>query len=119
MPVHFTDEEFDAAVEWAIGTIPQQFLDQLDNVFFAVEDEPPAGQHPDTLGLYEGVALTKRANYGACDELPDCISIFKGPHERLSDDRDTAMREIRRTVVHEVGHHFGMNEEQIAAMGYR
>ena len=113
----FTDDEFDALVEAAIDSIPSRFLDELDNVIFAVEDEPDDGQ---TLGWYDGVSLLDRGNgYGAVSDYPDCITVFKGPHERLSDDRDVVAEEVRKTVVHEVGHYFGMTEEQIEAMGYR
>ncbi len=115
--VSFTDEEFDALVEAAIDSIPEKFLDELDNVIFAVEDEPDDGE---TLGWYDGVSLLDRGgSYGAVSDYPDCITIFKGPHERLSDDRDVIAEEIRKTVVHEVGHYFGMTEEQVGAMGYR
>lgn len=115
--VSFTDEEFDALVEAAIDSIPEKFLDELDNVIFAVEDEPDDGE---TLGWYDGVSLLDRGgSYGAVSDYPDCITIFKGPHERLSDDRDVIAEEIRKTVVHEVGHYFGMTEEQVEAMGYR
>ena len=113
----FTDDEFDALVEAAIDSIPSRFLDELDNVIFAVEDEPDDGQ---TLGWYDGVSLLDRgSSYGAVSDYPDCITVFKGPHERLSDDRDVVAEEVRKTVVHEVGHYFGMTEEQIEAMGYR
>ncbi len=115
--VSFTDEEFDALVEAAIDSIPEKFLDELDNVIFAVEGEPDDGE---TLGWYDGVSLLDRGgSYGAVSDYPDCITIFKGPHERLSDDRDVIAEEIRKTVVHEVGHYFGMTEEQVEAMGYR
>ena len=115
--VSFTDDEFDALVEAAIDSIPSRFLDELDNVIFAVEDEPDDGQ---TLGWYDGVSLLDRgSSYGAVSDYPDCITVFKGPHERLSDDRDVVAEEVRKTVVHEVGHYFGMTEEQIEAMGYR
>ena len=114
--VRFTDDEFDALVEDAIDSIPERFLAELDNVVFAVEDEPDDGE---TLGCYEGVSLLERGgSYGALDDYPDCITVFKGPHERLSDDPAVVAEEVRKTVVHEVGHYFGMTEEQIEAMGY-
>ena len=119
----FTDEEFDALVEEAIDSIPQRFLDELDNVVFAVEDEPDPAVYgegcEDILGNYDGVSLLERGSgYGALDDYPDCITVFKGPHERLSDDPAVVAEEVRKTVVHEVGHYFGMTEEQIEAMGY-
>ena len=104
-------------MEAAIDSIPERFLDELDNVIFAVEDEPDDGE---TLGWYDGVSLLDRGgSYGAVSDYPDCITVFKGPHERLSDDRDVIAEEVRKTVVHEVGHYFGMTEEQVEAMGYR
>lgn len=119
--VHLTQEEFEQAVADAIDSLPDRFLDELDNVVFLAEDEPTPEQSPDgeLLGLYDGIALTQRGSgYGAGDDWPDTITIFKGPHERLSDDRAVVLEEIRRTVVHEVGHYFGMDEEQIDQMGY-
>lgn len=117
---HFDDDEFDELVADAIDSIPEEFLNDLENVVFMVEDEPPEGEAPDLLGLYDGIALTERAGtYGAVDDYPDTITVFKGPHERLEGDRAHIVEEIRRTVVHEVGHYFGMSEEQIEAMGYR
>lgn len=121
--VSFTDDEFDQIVEWAIDQIPERFLSELDNVIFAVEDEPSQEEidagYGDMLGVYDGIPLTQRAgSYGAVDDYPDCITIFKGPHERLEGTRDEIIEEVRKTVVHEVGHYFGMTEEQIDAMGY-
>ena len=121
--VKFTDDEFDEIVEWAIDQIPERFIADLDNVIFAIEDEPSeeeqAAGYGDMLGVYDGLPLTDRINYGGVDDYPDCITIFKGPHERLSDDRDEVIEEVRKTVIHEVGHFFGMDEEQIEAMGYQ
>ena len=114
----FSDGEFEEAVELAIDSIPARFLDELENVVFMVEDEPPEDD-PDTLGFYDGVNLYDRSSgYGAIDEIPDTITIFKGPHERLPGGRAEIIEEIRKTVVHEVGHYFGMDEEQIEDMGY-
>lgn len=122
--VRFTDEEFDGIVEWAIAQIPERFLNELDNVMFAVEDEPSEEEREagfgDMLGIYDGIPLTERAgSYGAVDDWPDCITIFKGPHERLEGTREDIIEEVRKTVVHEVGHYFGMSEEQIEQMGYQ
>ena len=114
----FSDEEFEEIVEAAIDSIPARFIDELDNLMFVVEDEPD-GDDPDILGLYDGVNLYERGEgYGGIDDMPDTIIIFKGPHERLSGTRDEIAEEVRRTVVHEVGHYFGMDEEQIERMGY-
>ncbi len=123
-----TDEEFEAAVADAIDSIPESLAAELENIVFFVEDEPTPEQlgsdglyaeSGDLLGLYEGVSLLDRAEgYGMPGDLPDAITIFKGPHERLEGDREEILEEVRRTVVHEVGHYFGMDEERIARMGY-
>lgn len=125
-----TDEEFEEAVQQAIDSVPEEFLDGLENVVFLVEDEPSEElladevdglftEQGDLLGVYEGLSLLERADgYGFPGDYPDSITIFKGPHERLDDSRDVVLEEVRRTVVHEIGHYFGMDERQIDDMGY-
>lgn len=136
-----TDEEFEGAVQDAIDSIPDEFLDELENVVFLVEDEPSEEQlaafddeeeiddgmeldglfteEGDLLGLYDGVSLLERADgYGYGGDYPDTITIFKGPHERLEGGREEILEEVRRTVIHEVAHYFGMDEEQVDDMGY-
>lgn len=125
------DDEFKSAVRDALDSIPARFLDALDNVGIAVQDEPDQDQLDcsdqgtsddetgELLGLYEGVALTERdGGYGEFGDLPDVITVFKGPHERSFDSREQVVEEVRRTVVHEIGHYFGLDEDQLAAMGY-
>ena len=126
--VKLTDEEFESAVQGAIDSIPEEFLDELENVAILLGDEPEDAdfegdgyytEEGDLLGLYDGIALTLRGDYyGAGDDYPDTITIFKGPHERLSDDRAEVLEEIRKTVVHEIAHYFGMDEDQVDDMGY-
>ena len=125
--VHLTDEEFEAAVQEAIDSLPDEFLDELENVTFMVADEPEEedlegdglyAENGDLLGLYDGVSLLERADGYGFNDYPDTITIFKGPHERLSDDRAVVLEEIRVTVVHEVAHYFGMDEDQVDDMGY-
>ena len=126
--VELTQEEFEEAVQEAIDSIPDEFLDDLENVAILLADEPEDEdfegdgyytEEGDLLGLYDGIALTDRGDwYGAGDDYPDTITIFKGPHERLSDDRAEVLEEIRKTVVHEIAHYFGMDEDQVDEMGY-
>ena len=93
----------------------------MKNLSIVVEDEPSRGllhemgiAPPDTLlGLYQGTPLTERA-WGHGNALPDRILIFQGPHERQADDEDDLVVAIAETLIHEVGHYFGMSEEQIA-----
>lgn len=129
-----TDERFEAMVEDAIDSIPDRFFDELENVIFAVEDEPSeeqlAGadeensvcQGDELLGLYDGTPMTERDSFYGTGELPDVITIFKGPHERCFGDgpdaEATIAEEVRRTVIHEVGHYFGNDDETLEAMGY-
>ena len=135
-----TDEEFEGAVQDALDSIPDEFLEELENVVFLVEDEPSDEQiaafdeddyddgmeldglfteDGDLLGLYDGVSLYERGDdYGACGDYPDTITIFKVPHERLEGGREEILEEVRRTVIHEVAHYFGMDEEQVDDMGY-
>ena len=136
-----TDEEFENAVQDAIDSIPDEFLDELENVVFLVDDEPSDEQlaafddeeelddgleldglfseEGDLLGLYDGVSLMERGDgYGIPGDYPDTITIFKGPHERLEGGREEILEEVRRTVIHEVAHYFGMDEEQVDEMGY-
>ena len=69
------------------------------------------------LGLFDGLSIVERAN-GYDDDIPDVITIFKGPHERCFDSREEIVEEIGKTIIHELGHYFGLSEDQLAAMGY-
>lgn len=171
-----TDEEFVQAIENALESIPERFLDDLENVQIVAEDESdPAragytgadglselqnesddGRGDDgdwlddscdyddecgyddseyggrddlyavrsesgseVLGLYSGIPLTERGgSYGMPGTQPDTITIYKRPHERCFSTREDVVEQIRKTVVHEVGHYFGMDEAQVRAMGY-
>lgn len=127
-----TDNEFESAVEEALENIPERFLDALENVAVIVEDEPndyhlDALDDPDCLGaslngnellgLYDGVSLPDRAD-GYDGDVPDIITVFKGPHERSFDSRAEVVEEIEKTVVHEIGHYFGIDDARLREMGY-
>jgi predicted Zn-dependent protease with MMP-like domain len=101
--------EFDKLVEQAIRAIPARFRRRLDNVAFVVEQEPP---RPNLLGLYQGRPLTRRSVYDSFT-MPDRITIFQGPHERLARDRPHLEQLLRDTVWHEVAHYFGMDEPRV------
>ena len=106
-----TSEDFEQSVQDALDVLPADLRGRMSNVVVLVADEPPPGQR--LLGLYEGVPLTRRAsNYGGV--LPDKITIYRGPLERLyGHDRERLEREIRRVVLHEVAHHFGISDERL------
>ena len=117
---------FEAVVASALGSIPRDFRDAMKNIAIVVEDEPSpallremAIQPPDTLfGLYQGTPLTERRwDYG--NVLPDRILLFQGPHEREARDEQDLVASIGETLIHEIGHHFGMSEEQIEAIEER
>lgn len=125
--IRLTDEEFEAAVMDAIDSIPEEFLDELENVAIVVADEPEDEdflgdgyytENGDLLGLYDGLSLTERGSSYGMGDYPDTITIFKGPHERLDGSRDYVLEEVRKTVVHEIAHYFGMDEDQVDEMGY-
>ena len=106
--------DFDEAVADALDSLPSDLGDSMSNVEVVVEDEPPAGMP--LLGLYQGVPLTRRSSFYA-GALPDKITIFRVPLERLyGADPERLRREIRRVVLHEVAHHFGISDERLVEL---
>jgi len=114
--VVISDADFDEAVSEALDQVPAQFLDLLDNVVVLVEDEPD-GPDKDLLGLYEGIPLSERdSTYGAV--LPDRIFIYREPLKRICDDMDELIEEIGVTVVHEIAHFFGIEDDHLDELGW-
>jgi predicted Zn-dependent protease with MMP-like domain len=109
-------EEFDQVVGEALDGVPQQLTRLMDNVALFVEDEPPP-QHPDLLGWYEGTPLTERGSFYA-GVLPDRIVVFRLPLLRMCRSRDQLVDEVRITVVHEIAHHFGIDDKRLHELGY-
>ncbi|MDQ2909461.1 MAG: metallopeptidase family protein [Actinomycetota bacterium] len=103
--------DFERAVETAIESLPDDLRATMSNLEVVVEDEPPAGRP--LLGLYEGVPLTRRSSwYGAVP--PDKISIYRGPLERhYGHDPAALERQVRRVVLHEIAHHFGISDQRL------
>ena len=126
-PVHLSDEEFEAAVGDALDAIPGELADQMDNVVVLVRDEPvpellteadyDEDGLPTLLGLYDGVPLTERDDAWSV-VLPDRILIFKGPLERWCANREELTAEIGVTVIHEVAHHFGIDDDRLHELGW-
>jgi predicted Zn-dependent protease with MMP-like domain len=110
-------EEFEDAVRDALDEIPAELADQMDNVVVLVEDDPPA-EDPELLGLYEGVPLTERGEFWAAGALPDRITIYRRPTLALCDSRDEVVDEVAVTVVHEIAHHFGIDDERLHELGW-
>jgi predicted Zn-dependent protease with MMP-like domain len=109
------DVDFEREVEEALASLPRELGDEISNVAIVVEAEPPRGQP--LLGLYQGIPLTRRGS-GYAGVLPDKITIYRGPLERLyGADRESLRRQIRRVVLHEVAHHFGISDERLVELG--
>ena len=102
---------FEELVDEALAELPADLRAAMSNVTVVVEDEPPDGAP--LLGLYQGIPLTERRwDYG--NTLPDRILLFKGPLERSSSDEEDLVVAIGETLIHEIGHYFGLSEEEIA-----
>ena len=108
--VRLSRRRFERLVGKALASLPEEFRSKLENVAVLIEDEPPEDM-PDTLGLYEGVPLTERSLGGIT--LPDRITLFKRPIERACRTEEEIEAEVRLTVLHEVGHFFGLEEAQM------
>jgi len=112
-------EEFEEIVKEGIEAIPKKFLEKLNNVDICIEEEPTSEQLKKLrtkkgfliFGLYEGIPQIKRRGYGQV--LPDKITIFKKPIERIAKSKEEIKRAVRNTVWHEIAHHFGMDEREV------
>ena len=105
---------FEDHVRAALDELPPDLASALENVAVVVEDEHP--DDPDLFGLYHGVPLPERGDMSG--QLPDKISIYRIPLEESFPDPDELREEIRITVLHELAHYFGLDEERIAELGY-
>lgn len=115
MPVEMSRSRFEELVSDALDAVPPEFARAMDNVVVLVEEEND--ESPDILGLYHGVALTQRSSdYGGV--LPDRISIYRGPILRLCDTEEQVVEEVLITVVHEIAHHFGIDDERLHELGW-
>jgi predicted Zn-dependent protease with MMP-like domain len=119
--VRISPEEFTDLVERALDDLPEEFAELLDNVVVTVEDEPSdedlrsVGLDPEVgdelFGLYQGVPHPERDSFYSA--LPDRVVLFRGPLVRACTDRRELLREVRDTVIHELGHHFGLDEDDM------
>ena len=121
-----TRDEFERLVREAVRLIPRRFRDEMKNLALVVEDEPSRGllremeiEPPDSLyGLYQGTPLTERT-WGYGNTLPDRITLFQRPIEEDCEDDEEVRAVIGETLIHEVGHYFGLSEEEIEAIEER
>lgn len=111
----FTREDFESVVELALEELPDAIAARLDNVVVVVEERDPHGEG--LLGFYHGIPLLDRGmNYAGV--LPDRISIFMDAHLALGLDREGTSEEIRRTVLHEIAHHLGIDDHRLRELGW-
>jgi predicted Zn-dependent protease with MMP-like domain len=115
--VRMTRAEFEEAVVDALDQIPEELAVLMDNVVVLVEDDSPTGES-ELLGLYEGVALTDRGNSWGHGELPDRIFIYRNPTLAMCRTTKEVRDEVAVTVVHEIAHHFGIDDEKLHALGW-
>lgn len=111
--VELTRREFEELVADALDTIPEHLARLMDNVVITVEEESPEG----LLGVYEGVPLTERGDtyFGV---LPDVIHIYQRNICAISETREQVVEEVRVTVVHEIAHHFGIDDDRLTDLGW-
>ncbi|MDN4491869.1 metallopeptidase family protein [Demequina sp. SYSU T00068] len=114
--VQMSLEDFESAVDDALDSIPDRLLDMVDNCVILVEEEPE-GDDPELLGLYDGIALTDRGDMWGGD-LPDRILIYRGPLQRMCESEEELREEIAITVVHEIAHHFGIDDDRLHELGW-
>jgi len=109
-------DTFEQLVIDELDALPDDMIDGLDNVVFVTEDRPEDGSL-DLLGLYDGVALTERGQYGF-GELPDRIILYREPLLTICETLDELKDEIHVTLVHEIAHFYGINDEQLHELGW-
>jgi predicted Zn-dependent protease with MMP-like domain len=121
-----THDEFERVVAEALDSLPKRFAERMNNIVVAVEDEPneddlasidddeddDGEEGGELLGIFRGVALTERS-YDDAPLLPDEIAVFRGPINRIARSRAEAVREVRETVIHELGHYFGLDHDEM------
>ncbi|MET9344913.1 metallopeptidase family protein [Nonomuraea sp. NPDC003804] len=112
--IEVSREKFEELVAEALDTIPPDLTRVMDNVVVVVVDDPP---EPDLLGLYTGVPLTQRGDWYSA-VLPDRIEIYRNPICEMCDSEAQVVKEVQITVVHEIAHHFGIDDERLHQLGW-
>ncbi len=110
-------ERFEELVADALDEVPAELLAMMDNVVVLVEEQPPPGEEPGLLGLYEGIALTER-DWAYAGVLPDRITLYRLPICSICDTEEEVVDEVAVTVVHEIAHHFGLAEARLHELGW-
>lgn len=116
MPIQLDADAFEQLVTDELDELPDEMIDGLDNVVFVVEDRPEDGSL-DLLGLYDGVALTERDSYGF-GEMPDRIILYREPLLSICENLDELRDEVHVTLVHEIAHYYGIDDDRLHALGW-
>lgn len=116
MALEMSPEDFERLVVDELDELPDDMIDGLDNVVFVVEDRPEDGSL-DLLGLYDGVALTERDRYGF-GEMPDRVILYREPLLAICADEDELRDEIHITLVHEIAHFYGIDDDRLHELGW-
>lgn len=111
-----TADEFETLVISELDLLPDDMVDGIENVAFVTESRPEDGSL-DLLGLYDGIALTSRDRYGF-GELPDRIILYREPLLSISADLDELREQVHITLVHEIGHYYGIDDEELHRLGW-
>lgn len=116
MPIQLDADAFEQLVTDELDELPDEMIDGLDNVVFVVEDRPEDGSL-DLLGLYDGVALTERDSYGF-GEMPDRIILYREPLLSICESLDELRDEVHVTLVHEIAHYYGIDDDRLHELGW-
>ncbi|NYI66064.1 metallopeptidase family protein [Spelaeicoccus albus] len=115
--IWMSEEEFENVVSDALDLIPGEVSARLKNIALVIEDDPPPGG-PVLLGLYEGVPITERSDMWGIGPLPDKITIFRNPILSICETPEEVAEEVAVTVVHEIAHHFGIDDARLHELGW-
>ncbi|HEX2052344.1 MAG TPA: metallopeptidase family protein [Actinomycetota bacterium] len=112
-----SSQEFEDLVGEAMDELPDELLSRIANLEITIEDRPTSGEERDLLGLYEGIPLTDRGSdyFGV---LPDRITLFKANIEEEAETPDDVREVVRVTVLHEIAHHFGIDDDRLEELGW-
>lgn len=113
--MEMSPDDFEDLVSDELDRLPEDMLAGLDNVVFVVEDEPEDGS--DLFGVYDGIAATERGQYGF-GELPDRIVVFRNAHLAECGTEDELRDEVHTTLVHEIGHFYGIDDDRLHELGW-
>jgi predicted Zn-dependent protease with MMP-like domain len=113
--IDIAPDRFEELVADALDAVPEELARFIENVAVIVEDDPP---EPGLLGLYEGVPQTARADYGIGFVMPDRVFIYRRPICAMCRTEDEVVDEVLVTVIHEIAHHFGIDDERLQALGW-